>query len=307
MDSEYKSEASRWVHDFDKSVKAGEKLVVKGGYVEKKELFYGYVDEYTFSYSGEEGQKIQITGIDGLGYLMNLREPLYAGQKQPKALVETILQKSVSAGFAKSIKVGALTGFETPAVKEQVDDWSFLNMLAERYGMSLFVVDGEMIFDEVLSSTSPILTLSSRLNLRTFTKRVSLAHQVGKVEVWGRDVNQQPLKGTADSVTAGGSGKSASQLVPALKNAVLREYSEFARTQKECETLAQNRLNSIAMGLVSGEGSCIGIPELIPGRYIAIEGLDDGSDGSYFISRVRHRFDSSGYSTQFEFKGAKST
>ena len=34
--------------------------------------------------------------------------------------------------------------------------------------------------------------------------------------------------------------------------AVLREYSEYARTQEECSRLAQNRLNSIAMGLVSG-------------------------------------------------------
>ncbi len=306
VDSQYKAEASRWKNDFDKSVKIGAKLAVRGGYVKMEEIFYGYIDDYSFAYSGEEGPNIEINGIDGLGYLMSMREPLYAGQQKAKNIVEDILSKSVAAGYAKKAKVGMLSGFETPIIKEQIDDWSFLNLMAGRYGATLFVVDGELIFDDVVSDTKPLLKLAVGAGLRSFTKRVSLAHQVGKVEIWGRDVNQKPIKGVADAVTVGGAeGKSAAQLVSGLKSAVLREYSEYVRTQKECELMAQNRLNGIAMGLVSGEGTCIGIPEIIPGRYIEIDGLDDSTNGSYFISRVKHRFDSAGYSTTFEVKGAK--
>ena len=124
-------------------------------------------------------------------------------------------------------------------------------------------MDGELIFDDVASDTKPLIKLAVGAGLRSFTKRVSLAHQVGRVEVWGRDVNQKPIKGTADTVTIGGAAEqSAAKLAPALQSAVLREYSEYARTQEECELIAQNRLNSIAMGLVSGEGACIGIPSL---------------------------------------------
>ena len=36
-----------------------------------------------------------------------------------------------------------------------------------------------------------------------------------------------------------------------------------------------------------------------------VKGLDDDTEGSYFISKVRHRFTGSGYFTQFEVKGAK--
>ena len=240
---------------------------------------------------------------------MSMREPLYAGQQQAKNLVEDILGKSVAKGYAKRATVGLLSGFQklkTPIIKEQIDDWSFLNLLAQRYGASLFAVDGELIFDDVASDTKPLIKLAVGAGLRSFTKRVSLAHQVGRVEVWGRDVNQKPIKGTADTVTIGGAAEqSAAKLAPALQSAVLREYSEYARTQEECELIAQNRLNSIAMGLVSGEGACIGIPELIPGRYIEIDGLDSRTNGGYFISRVKHRFDSEGYSTTFEVKGAK--
>ena len=195
--------------------------------------------------------------------------------------------------------------FEAPILKEQIDDWKFLRLMAQRCGASLFVVDGEMIFDTVAAKTSPILKLSLNKNVNNFQKRVSLAHQVGKVEVYGRDVNQKPVKGSASSVSLGGSGKSAAQWVPGLKEAVLREYNEFVRTQKECKSLAQHRLNTIAMGLVSGSGQCIGIPELIPGRYLEIEGADKNANGTYFLSKVRHRFTDDGYTTEFEFKGAK--
>ena len=49
----------------------------------------------------------------------------------------------------------------------------------------------------------------------------------------------------------------------------------------------------------------MGLPELIPGRFITIEGLDGDTVGDYFITKVRHQFGSGGYLTQFEVKGAK--
>lgn len=305
IDSQYKASESKWVNGFDKHVKPGASLSISAGYVKQKEIFYGFVDEYSFSYTGNRGAQIDVTGIDGLGYLMNLREPIYAGKQEARSLIESILLKSKSAGFAKSVTVGKVSKFTTPVVKEQVDDWTFLNLMARRYGMNLFAVDGELIFDKVITSTSPLITLGVRNGLRSFTKRVSLGRQVGKVEVWGRDVNQKPIKGSADSVSLKGDGKSASGHVSGLKKAVMREYSEFVRTEKECATLAQNRLNEIASGLVSGSGLCIGIPELIPGRYIKIEGFNNSTDGSYFITGVRHQFNSNGYFTTFEVKGAK--
>ena len=301
----YDYEKSKWENDAAKLIKPGAKLVVKGGYEKRKELFYGYVDDYALDFASDGTPCINVNGMDGLGYLMNMCQPIYAGEKKPKEIVQEILQKSQSAGYAKSVTVGQLSGFETPVIKEQIDDWKFLSMMAERYGATLLAIDGELIFDNIITKTSPILTLTVGKSIRRFTKRVSLAHQVGKVEVQGRDVNQKPVKGTASSVTAGGEGKTAAEWGKGLKDAVLVERSEYARTQKECETLAQHRLNSIALGFVSGEGECIGIPELIPGRYLKIEGGDDKTNGTYFLTKVCHRFTINSYTTTFEVKGAK--
>ena len=301
----YDHTQSSWPESLLRQVALGARLTVSAGYVKRREIFYGCVDEYSLEFDEDGAPRVKVSGIDGLGYLMSQREPLYAGQRQAADVVRAILNKSVSAGFAKSVTVGTLKGFVTPIVKEQVDDWRFLNLLAQRYGASLLVVDGEMIFDTAMDHTAAILTLTAGLGLRRFQKRVSLANQVGQVEILGRDVNQKPVKGAASSVSVGGSGKSAAQLVPAYQKAVLREYSEFVRTQEECRALAQARLNSIAMGLVTGEGQCVGLPELIPGRYLTIDGSDDQVNGTYFLTKVRHLFSNEGFETVFEFKGAK--
>ncbi len=305
IEGQYDYENRKWVNDAAKLIKPGVKLAVKGGYVDRKELFYGYVDDYSMDFRSDGCPRMSVTGLDGLGYLMSMCEPIYAGEKKPKQIVQAVLQKSQSAGYAKKVTVGRLQGFETPIVKEEIDDWRFLRIMAERFGASLFAIDGELIFDNVMTKTSPILTLTMGKGVRVFTKRVSLAHQVGKVEVLGRDINQKAVKGSASRVTVGGTGKTAAEWVSGLKNAVLRERSEFAQTQKECEMLAQHRLNSIAMNFVSGRGECIGIPELIPGRYLKIDGGDDKVNGSYFITKVCHRFSPQHYVTTFEVKGAK--
>ena len=305
----FNAEQMKWENHLTKLVHPGSKIIVKGGYADgKKELFYGYVDDYSLSFDEESNPQVTVTGLDGLGYLMNMREPYYGGKKKMKAVIEELLKKSVDAGFAKSVKVTVsqdANNFEAPILKEQVDDWKFLRLMAQRCGASLLVIDGEMIFDTVATKTTPIIKLTLNKNVSDFQKRVSLAHQVGAVEVVGRDVNHKLIKSKVDSVGIGSDGKSAADWVPGLKQAVLREENEFVRTEKECEAIAQSRLNTIAMGLVSGSAQCIGLPELIPGRYVEIDGGDEGENGTYFLTKVRHTFAGNAFQTAFEFKGAK--
>ena len=49
----------------------------------------------------------------------------------------------------------------------------------------------------------------------------------------------------------------------------------------------------------------MGIPELIPGRYITLKGFDKTVSDKYFISKVTHEYNADGYYTTFEVKGAR--
>lgn len=305
VESLYDFAQSKWINNLAKTIQVGAKLEVLGGYVKQELIFYGYVDEFSMEYSRSAPPRLSVTGIDGFGYLMSCQEPIYGGKKKPQKVVEDILAKAISAGYAKSKTVGSLTGFETPVLKEKLDDFKYLRLLSQRYCMSLFSVAGELIFDNVVGSSSPLISLTVGMGLLDFRRRLSLRGQIGEVEIWGRDENQKFIKGVAKNVSIGGSGKSAVELAPKFKKTALREYNEYVRTEKECMELAQARLDSRALDFVSGAGVCVGIPELIPGRYIGIKGLDDDTEGNYFVTKVLHRFTKEGFYTQFEVKGAK--
>ncbi len=305
VESLYDFAQSKWINNLAKTIQVGAKLEVLGGYVKQEVIFYGYVDEFSMEYSGSAPPRLAVTGIDGFGYLMSCQEPIYGGKKKPQKVVEDILTKAVSAGYAKSKTVGSLEGFDVPVVKEKMDDFKYLRLLSQRYCMSLFSVAGELIFDNVVSNSSPLISFTVGMGLLNFQRRLSLQGQVGEVEIWGRDINQKFIKGVANSISIGGSGKSAVELAPKFKQTAVREYNEYVRTEKECVELAQARLDHLALNFVSGQGTCVGIPELIPGRYISVKGLDDDTEGSYFLSAVRHRFTREGYFTEFEVKGAR--
>lgn len=305
VESLFDYEKSAWTNDLSKIIQVGAKLEITAGYVKKEPVFFGYVDEFSMAYSGSAPPRLEVTGVDGLGFLMHCRKPVYGGKKAPKKIVEEILRQSVTAGYAKSVTVGTIGSFTVPSVKEVLDDFRYLRLLSEQYCMSLFCVNGELIFDNVIRSTSPILSLTVGAGLLDFGRRLSLHGQTGEVEIWGRDVNQKFIHGSADRVSIGGRGKSAVQYAEKFKTTVLREYSEYVRTQNECTKLAQARLDVQAMEFISGEGTCVGIPELIPGRYINIRGLDGENNGTYFMSKVRHVFTRDGFYTKFEVKGAK--
>ncbi len=305
IESMYDCEHAKWLNNLTKTLEVGSTLEVRGGYVKQEPIFYGYVDEVTVSYSGSGSPSLSVTGMDGLGFLMNCREPVYGGQQELKKVVQDLLNKPKSVGYAKKITIGSLFKFDTPTIKERIDDFKYLRMLAERQCVNLMCVNGELIFDNVLSNTKPLMTLTVGASLLSFQKRLTLQGQVNEVEIRGKDENGEQIKGVASSVSFKGTGKTAAQTASEFKKTTLLEENQFVRTNEECKRLAQAKLDTLALNYVSGSGACLGIPELIPGRFLTIEGLDGDTVGDYFITKVHHRFGPDGYLTQFEVKGAK--
>ena len=49
--------------------------------------------------------------------------------------------------------------------------------------------------------------------------------------------------------------------------------------------------------------SDVGLPELVPGRFVSLKGLDSDLDLDYYIREVRHEIGSDGFSTTLEIGG----
>jgi len=308
IESQFDYEKSKWANNLLEAIAVGAKIIIQGGYVKKEQVFHGFVDQFSVTYSAGGSPSISVNGIDAKGYLMNASDQKYLIEKPTATVVKEIFNDCVSAGYATKVTVGSITDFNAQLIQDEIDDYKFLCFLAEMYNMNFFVVNGELIFDNLMSKTKPVLTLTLGVSLLSFSKSMSLRNQVGKVVVYGLDPKtKEAIKGEATSTSVGGAGKLASAIASGYKGTVEKEVSLFATTPEECKNLAQARFDARAFEFVSGRGRCLGIPEVIPGRYIKIEGVDNKSADIYFITKVTHEYSSDqGYFTRFDVKGAKS-
>ena len=306
VEAQYDYEGSRWENDLIDLIEVGKKLEIKAGYIKKEPVFFGFVDDYTIEYTSSGAPGITVNGIDAKGFLMNARDRKYMNEKSTAAVVKEILNECVSKGYAKKVTVGAIKDFDAELIQEDIDDYHFLCFLASNYNMTFFVVNGEIVFDSLMKRTSPILELTMGVSLLSFSKTVSLRNQVGKVVVYGIDPKtMKPIMGEATDTSASGAGKEAGDLARGFNGIVEKEVNFFVQTPEECRELAQARFDARAYSLVSGKGRCVGIPELIPGRYITLKGFDKTVSDKYFISKVTHEYNADGYYTTFEVKGAR--
>ena len=66
IEGQYDFKNSEWVNNAASLVKPGAKIIIKGGYQERKELFYGYVDDFSIRFKDDGTPCIQVNGLDGL-------------------------------------------------------------------------------------------------------------------------------------------------------------------------------------------------------------------------------------------------
>lgn len=79
-----------------------------------------------------------------------------------------------------------------------------------------------------------------------------------------------------------------------------------AKNTLDLINIMMTSLHNLGDNMASGTVRCVGIPEIIPGRYIRLTGLDKNFfDGDYYIEEVTHSLSSSGYVTSFEIGAAK--
>ncbi len=74
-------------------------------------------------------------------------------------------------------------------------------------------------------------------------------------------------------------------------------------SQDEAKTHAEALLNKRSMKLISGQGECIGIPEIRAGRYIKLSGIGSKLSQPYYIVSTLHIVDETGYVTRFQVGG----
>jgi phage protein D len=186
-------------------------------------------------------------------------------------------------------RVGGTSSPRKRIIQHNQNDYRFVRELAEEYGFEFYARQGTIHFEPrasiLVSSVDPEMTFTYGNTLDQFSAELTTANQLSEVEVRYWDMTQEKeIVGSASKSTGQGT-----------------EVFRIACDSKaEAEQIARSKLSLLSMARATGYGVSDGIPALSAGMTVRIEGVGELFVGNYYVTRVTHRMQGSGYQTTFE-------
>lgn len=241
---------------------------------------------------------LEVLCLDARGALMlSSRADAGAGRTLSQ-LVGGILEQSCCTRLAGTRTVeGPPEDWDLPARRLGESDYEVVCAAARLLCYEFYAFADGLYFGPPRPDSSPCVTFDGPNGLIELRRRRTLAGQCAAVAVSGADDRGQRVY--ARHPRARDSGFGAGQMAQALSLDLHRPV-EAVLTMAQAQYLAQARMEERQRRAGGVSGRCAGLPELRPGRFVALSGLDGAADGSYYLRTVRHTLDERGFETAFE-------
>lgn len=304
----------RWTHGSDASLfEEGAGLKVSMGYVDQlAPLFDGEVVGISPSFPESGTPTVTVTGRSRMHRLKTSAGSQSFAQQKDSDIVSSLVS---AAGLTAAVD-------DTTIQHEYVLKWNqsnldFILYRARRIGYEVWAQGKTLNFKKPRTTGAKVYTLvwgrtSKAFNpsmktmpLRSFAPRMDAQGQVSEVTVKSQDPKtREPIEGKATSADltkkmGATSGPDAAAAAFGDK-AKLLISDEPVATQAEAEQHAKAVLNERAMKFVTGTGATIGIPDLLPGAMVEIDGVGPRFTGLYYVVRTVHSLGTGGYTTTFD-------
>ncbi len=183
-------------------------------------------------------------------------------------------------------------------------DLEFLQRRARSIGFEVAVQDKTLYFRPRQIAQSETLSLSMDNDVLEFHPRSSVVTQFSSVGARGWDPTQkdsiasQSAAGDELAVMGDVTGPAVAQ--KAFGGAPMPIADWPVRTLGEAEALTRGVYNEMALDYITGEGICVGRPELRAGIVIRLSGFGKRFSGLYYVTATTHSWTAlRGYRTAF--------
>lgn len=283
--------------DFDKSTECfqiGETIEISVGYIRRESVFKGYINSVEYSFGEDDGQyTIRVECMDAKGLLMKNRRLEFFTEKTADAVVGKVLGEAPVSNYLSGKELDKCPNEEIPFRSHMLSDYDLIVEQASKYGYEFFILQGKAYFRKRQKVSSVLMELKPGECLLEGALNISGQSLAKKVIVRSIDENTgEQIKGEA--VISGNFGKSASKL---LGNSTQVFYEAGVKDASEAKSRAAARVEAMAEKFGEFTCTCIGIPELAPGRFIKVSKLSSVADRKYYVQNVRHVLDEEGYVT----------
>ena len=264
-------------------------------------LFKGMVTEVSTSFKEGNVPELTVSGYDDLYPLVNGKATRHWEEARDSEAVSDVV---AITQLSTDIRT-------TDPVKRRIDqsqeaDIAFLNKLADRNATTFYARDGRFYFGPRRNTESELITLAWGQGLLTFNPEAKLTRQVKTVEVHGWSDTGEEIVGTArqgdETGRDSGRDSGADRVASAVNTEPTMRVRAAVHSQAEAQARARAILEERAQEFVTGDGDCIGLPDIVPDTNIALADLGRTFSKTYYVTGARHKVDGSGYRTSFDVK-----
>ncbi len=256
-------------------------------------MFQGFI--FSVGASFGDGNVLSITAMDVRRLMMEgtAREEKHVVTTYSAAFEEVMDRYSA---LCSKKEVTATDSDEIESIVQRVSDYQFITeTLCTRGNREFFVLGDTAYFREAADNKTACVELNWGEGLTQFSR--NSLYQNLKITVLGFDADNK------ESVSAEVTEKSEEALtaIGSANETVLvdSDAKEVAKAKKRAEKEARKRKKEAQQG----NGSAVGIPDIVPGRFLTLGKLDSDLDGDYYINEVSHSFGSDGFTTDFQIGG----
>lgn len=286
----------------------GEKVKVSLGYSGTvREVFRGVIVRVEFVVEDTDAPHVRVTAMDIKGIMManhyhkKLLSDSYSGAVKEIFKQDVYLGMTNPTGVISKLSISDTPdasplsgGGETAKTIEMVgeSDYEFVVKAAKKWNFEFFCVGGQVLFREARSDTTTLITLKNTTKLFSMNVTYDITGLVQNVCVRGLDA------GAAKVIEGNSRNSNKISSKPNAKNLI--SGSEYVYTDptvdSKLDAMRRSWYLSDTMNYRFGnlDMEIMGLPEIIPGRFIDVDGYGTAVSNTFYVTGVKHHMDKSG-------------
>lgn len=291
--NQYINEKTNFNEKTSKLFQPGARVEIKLGYIATETVFVGMISSVEYTFDGGNPPFIHVECCDAKYLLMKT--------KRLELFRDTKLSQLVTDFFS----IGSISEYITGKQIEQTEkitltyhaenDYAFLVKGAEYIGYEFFILCGKLYFRKQPSSSFPIMTISPEQGISSARLALSTASLTGKIQVVGIDpLNDKKIATEVNMRGKYGEGSFAKRMLDGTEMTFFEEQVKSTAMASDYASVIAKRKGD-KFGVLECE--VIGLPQLVPGRYIKVAGLMGYANKTFYLTDVKHIFNESGYRT----------
>lgn len=308
------------IDDVKQYILLGSSVEIGLGYEKQaRVVFCGFISKVNFVYEAGEMPGIRITAMDVKGIMManNYSKQLTAtnyGDAVKEILGKNAYQSMTNQQIIKSLVISDTPDKpQTPQTPPKASDrtvemvaesdYEFVVKAAKKYNYEFFMECGNVYFRKAKSNDEVVMEIGPAEGLRSFDVEYDITGLVETVKTRSTDVGKAALieakEKFSSSISLGNKAKAY------LKNTEKVYLDATITSADEAKARAQSLLEEMSYRFGSLECSCIGMPELLPGKFLKLKGLGYPPENQFYLVRAVHRIsEERGYETKLYGKAA---